>query len=336
MDEKDSELEPMEPGRPSRFLALVQENGGTRLDLFLATELALSRAQVRRLLDSGAVALDGRGLGLGDKGLALPAKGVLEVAAYRAGRDQVVHPNGPDDVEPRILARGEGWLALDKPAGMPVHPLDETESGTVLSYVVAHEPGVQGVGEGGLRSGIVHRLDVDTSGVLLVATEEALWQKLRLAFQEHRVEKTYRALVEGRPSWSRQGEEMRLWLSVSRHRPARVRVASDADRTRGRAREIHQSVLVLETFETTSLVEIRPRTGFLHQIRASLSHLGHPVVGDVRYGATPEYLGARRHMLHAQRAQHEEIGAECPPAEDFERALLAARTAKLISGPESG
>ena len=90
MDEKGSGLKPMELDRPSRFLALAQENGGTRLDLFLATELALSRAQVRRLLDSGAVALDGRQLGLADKGLALPAQGVLEVRAYRVGRDQVV------------------------------------------------------------------------------------------------------------------------------------------------------------------------------------------------------------------------------------------------------
>ena len=174
--------------------------------------------------------------------------------------------------------------------------------------MVDHVPGIQGVGEGGLRSGVVHRLDVDTSGVLLVATEEAVWQTLRLAFQEHRVEKTYLALVEGRPGWSSQGEEIRLWLSISRHRPARVRVASDSDRTRGRAREIHQSVLVLENFATTSLVEIRPRTGFLHQIRASLSHLGHPVVGDVRYGASPENLGARRHMLHAQKAHYDEVG----------------------------
>ena len=102
-------------------------------------------------------------------------------------------------------------------------------------------------------------------------------------------------------------------------------MASDAERARGRAREIQQSVRVLENFETTSLVEIRPRTGFLHQIRASLAHLGHPVVGDVPYGATPDYLGARRHMLHAQRAQHEEIGAECPLAKDFEQVLLGAR-----------
>ena len=336
MDEKESGLELMEPSPSSRLLSLNEQTQGSRLDLFLATELALSRAQVRRLLDSGSVSLEGRTLGLSDKGLALPSRGRIEVGVYRAGRDQVVHPNRPGDQEPEELASGAGWRAFAKPAGMPVHPLDEDESGTVLSHLVSQDPAVRGVGEGGLRSGVVHRLDVDTSGVLLMATEEAVWQKLRRAFQEHRVDKTYLALVEGSPGWSDSMEEMRLWLYVSRHRPARVRVASEAERARGRAREIRQSVRVLEEFGTTSLVEIRPRTGFLHQIRSSLSHFGHPVVGDLRYGATQEGLGTHRHLLHAKKACFEEIGAECPLPADFERACDLARAGAGLSEPESG
>ena len=335
MEKNDSGRVSMEPESPSRLLTLVEQNQGSRLDLFLATELALSRAQIRRLLDSGAVSLDGRALGLGDKGLSLPSRGSIEVGVYRAGRDQVIHGNRPGDEIPEELACGSGWLALAKPAGMPVHPLNEEESATVLSYVAERDPGIRGVGEGGLRSGVVHRLDVDTSGVLLMATEESVWRILRRAFSEHHVEKTYLALVEGRPSWSEHDEEMRLWLCVSRHRPARVRVATESDRARGRAREIRQAVQVLDVFGSTSLVEIRPRTGFLHQIRASLAHFGHPVVGDLRYGATPGVLGASRHMLHAQRARFEDIGAECPAPEDFERALAVARGEAGISEPES-
>ena len=324
-----------EPGGPdgvqsqeagkSRLLRLGGAGVGSRLDLYLATELALSRAQVRRLLESGAVSLDGRALSLGDKGMSLPSAGILEVGAFRAVADQRAVLASPEESPPAILAKGPGWVALDKPAGMPVHPLDEGEAGTALSHVAALSPGIHGVGEGGLRSGIVHRLDVDTSGALLIATEEAPWQRLRTAFHEHRVEKVYLALVQGRPDWDLSGEEMDLWLSVSRHRPARVRVATDADRARGRARETHQHVVVLERLAETSLVEVRPLTGFLHQIRATLAHLGHPVVGDTRYGAIPRLLGAERQMLHAQKVCFEEIQAESPLPRDFEDVLKLAR-----------
>ncbi|MFP6638677.1 MAG: RluA family pseudouridine synthase [Myxococcota bacterium] len=309
----------------SRVLQLVGEGAGSRLDLFLATELALSRAQVRRLLDSGAVALDGRILSLADKGLPLPGRGELEVEAFRSPADQRVQEPPPDEPAPPILASGDGWLAFDKPAGMPVHPLDEAERGTLLSYLVARHPETHGVGEGGLRSGVVHRLDVDTSGVMLVATQERTWQRLRGAFHAHQVDKCYVALVEGEPNWPVGGRDMRMWLSVSRHRPARVRVASDAQRGRGRAREIHQHVRLIESFGASSLVEVRPRTGFLHQIRASLAHLGHPVLGDSRYGASTPFPGVERQLLHSRRVAFQEIEAESPLPADFLRLLGTLR-----------
>lgn len=309
----------------SRVLRLAGEGAGLRLDLFLATELALSRSQVRRLLDSGAVALDGRVLSLAQKGLPLPAQGELEIEAFRSSGDQRVQAAHPDETAPAALASGEGWLALDKPAGMPVHPLDEAEQGTLLSYLVARNPEIHGVGEGGLRSGVVHRLDVDTSGVMLVATRDETWKRLRGAFHAHRVEKRYLALIEGEPDWPEDGFEMRLWLSVSRHRPARVRVASQTQRERGRAREIDQRVRILERFGSTSLVEVRPGTGFLHQIRASLSHHGHPVVGDSRYGASLILPGVERQLLHSSRVAFEEITAESPPPADFLQVLDTLR-----------
>ena len=305
----------------SRVLRLAGEGAGSRLDLFLATELSLSRGQVRRLLDSGAVALDGRILSLADKGMALPLRGELEIGAFRSAADQRVQKARPGEMAPVVLASGGGWLAFDKPAGMPVHPLDEAERGTLLSHVVVEHPEIHGVGEGGLRSGVVHRLDVDTSGAILVATQEQTWLRLRGAFHGHRVDKSYLALVEGEPDWPDAGHELRLWLSVSRHRPARVRVASEAQRARGRAREIRQHMSLLESFGAASLVEVRPGTGFLHQIRASLSHLGHPVVGDVRYGATAGFLGSERQLLHARRVAFEEIEAESPLPADFSRVL---------------
>jgi len=308
----------------SRVIQLGAAHAGSRLDVLLAAELELSRAQVRRLLVAESVRLDGRVLGLGDKGMASPASGALEVAAFRAPADQFVGTE-QGDAGPRVLAKGPGWLALDKPAGMPVHPLREGEQGTVLGYVAALSPEIRGVGEGGLRSGVVHRLDVDTSGVLLMASEEMAWRRIRQAFQDHLVEKTYRAIVAGHFDPAGGELVMEMPLSIARHRPAVVRVANDEEVRRGRARVIHQTVRPLETLRDATLVEVRPKTGFLHQIRASLAHLGHPLLGDGRYADATIAARAPRHMLHAAHLLLDEIEARASDARDFADCLAALR-----------
>lgn len=308
------------PGSPREF-QVSDEEAGRRLDLFLAEKLALSRAQARRLLARGAVRVDGQGLAEGAKGRPVAAGTTVLVAPFEPpGRERVA----PEPEAPlAVLARGAGWLAVDKPAGAPVHPLDPGEGGTVLGAVVGRHPEVQGVGEGGLRSGVVHRLDVDTSGVLLIATEESAWQRLRSAFREHRVEKVYRALVAGRLE-EEGGAHLRL--ALARHRPARVRVLPDDERQRARGgREVVMSWRPLELLDGATLVEVRPVTGFLHQIRAVLAHRGFPLLGDRTY-APPEVAGAApRHLLHASRVRFEEVEAESPDPEDFASALAARR-----------
>src|SRR5262249_48742973 len=198
-----------------------------------------------------------------------------------------------------VLARGRGWLAVDKPPGQPVHPLLREEGGTLLNALVARHPELHGVGEGGLRSGVVHRLDVDTSGVVLFATEEEAWQRLRGAFRAHRVDKLYRALVAGRLAGEGAIEPA---LSVVRHRPARVAVVGGA-RTGavGAPRLAGLRWRSLAHGRAATLLEVRPRTGFLHQIRATLAHLGHPVCGDPIYGTPGDASGVPRQMLHAAR-----------------------------------
>jgi 23S rRNA pseudouridine1911/1915/1917 synthase len=306
---------------------------GRRLDLFLAERLGLSRAQVRRLLARGAVSLDGRPLPVSAKGMGLPAGARLRVAPFeRPGRERV----RPEPQAPLVvLAEGPGWLAVDKPAGTPVHPLREGETGSLLAAVAARHPGIQGVGEGGLRSGVVHRLDVDTSGVVLFATREPEWQRLRRAFREHRVEKVYRALVRGRLL---QEGEVRVCLAMARHRPARVRVLrpEEEERARGVWRCV-TSVRPLEALRGATLVEARPQTGFLHQIRAVLAHLGHPVLGDAVYGGPAEAAAAPRHMLHAASLAFEEVSARSPDARDFAELLARLRSGGAsAAGPARG
>ncbi len=302
-----------------RSLPVGSADRGRRLDLFLAEKLALSRAQARRLLARGAVRVDGRLLAESAKGRPLVLGATVEVEPFRRPEQQRVLP------EPGaalcVLASGPGWLAVDKPAGVPVHPLEEDERGTLLGALCARHPEIHGVGEAGLRSGVVHRLDVDTSGVLLLASEEEVWQRLRRAFQEQQVEKVYRALVCGRVEAEGRAE---VGLVLARHRPARVRVVGA--RERKRARGVREGILSwrpLEVFDAASLIEVRPVTGFLHQIRAILAQRGFPLLGDRGYGGAEVAGAAPRQMLHAASLRFEEVAATSPDPRDF--AALCAR-----------
>ena len=271
-----------------RVLRTEERDRGRRLDLFLAHELDVSRSAARRLLARGVVRVDGRTVGVAAKGTPLAPETVVEVAPFVRPEEQraVAEPQAPL----AVLSSGPGWVAVDKPAGVPVHPLREGETGTLLGALLARHPELHGVGEGGLRSGVVHRLDVDTSGVLLFATTEAAWQRLREAFRERRIEKVYRALVVGR--LERDGE-VELPLVTARHRPARVRVVGEHEHSRS-ARPCALSWRLLELLGPATLVEVRPRSGFLHQIRVTLAHLGFPIAGDRVYGVGEDALGAPR------------------------------------------
>lgn len=303
-----------------RSIEVAEGEAGARLDVVLAARLGVGRAAVRALLERGAVRLGPQRLGYRDKARALRAGERLEVAGFAAPDARRIRPEPAAPLA--LLAEGPGWVAVDKPAGQPVHPLREDEGGTVLNALLARRPALAGVGEGGLRSGVVHRLDVDTSGVLLVATEQTAWARLRGAFREHRVEKRYRALVVG----TLAGEgALEVDLAVVRHRPARVAVVgAGVGPVPPGARRTGLRWRALAAGAGVTLVEVRPRTGFLHQIRATLAWLGHPVCGDRGYGAPEDPSGAARQLLHASAVRFEEVRAASPDPPDLAAALAAA------------
>jgi 23S rRNA pseudouridine1911/1915/1917 synthase len=310
------------PTSPNTFTVGGPESG-QRLDAYLSKRLGVGRTQIKRLLAAGDVRVQGRRVGEKDKSLFLAMGQVVEVTAFDRPEAQQVVPR--PDLPLSVLSVGDGWVVVDKPAGMAVHPLEAGETDTLLNAVVARHPEMQGVGEGGLRSGVVHRLDVDTSGALLFATEAKRWHHLRHAFREHRTQKLYRAIVLGKLHGS---EEVTLDLVMAQHSPARVKVVDPIviPKPAG-TRRCQLSWRSVASVRGGTLVEIDLGTGFLHQIRVMMAHIGAPVLGDPVYTPTGTWkpIEVPRQMLHASWLKVGDIEARSPDPADFVQAMDALR-----------
>ncbi len=260
---------------------------GERLDKAISSSLPdLSRAAIQRLVKSGQVAVNGR----------------TSKPSYRVevGDEVVVHIPAetpakilPEHIALDVIYEDEEMLAVDKPAGMVVHPAYGHQGGTLVNAMLAYCPQATDVG-GPDRAGIVHRLDKDTSGLILVAKTEATHAALQRKFKRRQVKKSYLALVEGHPS-PRQGL---VDAPIGRDKRHRKRMAI----VKG-GREARTGYRVIELFDEHSLVELDPETGRTHQIRVHLAWLGHPVVGDRVYGFRRQRLLKHRHFLHAHKLE---------------------------------
>jgi 23S rRNA pseudouridine1911/1915/1917 synthase len=278
---------------------------GVRLDLALVQLAGLSRSQAKRALEEGRVTLAGWVMRAKDKGRLLGAGETLELSGFIADAD--LKPVAAELAGLKVLNEGPGWIGVHKPEGAGVHPLVDGETGTALNHVAMLKPQIVGVGEGGLRSGVVHRLDVETSGVLVFAYEQETWKRLRDAFKNRQTQKIYHALVHGKvPDVGNM--RLELDLTVAAHKPARVKVVPEEKLADYKASDVRRCALVYSVVEyrgETTLVEVDLETGFLHQIRVMMAHLGHPVVNDAVYG-DPEEEG--RLMLHARELIVPEVG----------------------------
>jgi len=288
------------------------EAAGERLDQFLAGPLG-SRARAQRLIDDGRVTVDGA---------ARPKRHKLrggERIAIDDVADAVPVDDGPQ-AEFRVAFEDEHLMVVDKPAGVVVHPARGNWTGTLAQALEAR--GAAG-GEAG-RAGIVHRLDRDTSGLLVVARSEAVHRALKDAIADRTVTREYLALVEGRPP-ARSGT---IDAPLGRDRRVRTRMSSDTDMPRDAITHFE----IAEALPTATLLRIRLETGRTHQIRAHLQAIGHPVVGDPDYGEAAG-LGLERQFLHAARLAFdhpvtgEPIDIESPLPADLAAALSHARTA---------
>lgn len=303
---------------PVEETVFVVEKGGERLDRFLADRLPdLSRVQVQRLIKTGLATVNDQ-----------PAK-----PAYRVEPGDRVVVRVPEASEPmirpepiplQIVYEDDYLLAVDKPAGMVVHPAAGHTGGTLVNALLAYCPQVADVG-GVDRAGIVHRLDKDTSGVLLVAKDPETHAVLQRQFKHRQVRKTYLALVEGRV-YPKEGI---VEAPVGRDRRARKRMA--VTRTGRPAVTQYRAV---EYFSDHTLLQIRPHTGRTHQVRVHLAWLGYPVVGDRVYGRRRQTLLPHRHFLHAQElvfthpAMKEKVTLTAPLPPDLKAVLARLREGK--------
>jgi 23S rRNA pseudouridine1911/1915/1917 synthase len=293
-------------------LRVPAEAAGTRLDQFLADPVG-SRAKAQRLIDSGRVRVDGLRR---QKRHAVRAGEVIEVEE----EDELIVSAAAEDgleVPFTVALEDHHLLVIDKPAGLVVHPARGHRTGTLAQALT-------GVGAGGdepWRAGIVHRLDRDTSGLLVVAKSEQAHRALKALLRDRQIRREYLALVDGVPT-ARTGT---IDAPIGRHRRERTLMSIDSESPR----EARTHFEIERLLPSTTLLRLMLETGRTHQIRVHLAAIGNPICGDPQYGRAGAY-GLHRQFLHAARLAfehpltHEAIDVRSPLPPDLAEALELA------------
>lgn len=264
------------------------EQNSDRLDKFLVSNLpGFSRARIRGLIADGFVTVNGAG--------AKKAGQVIEDGDDIEVRIPPPMPSGliPEDIPLDIIFENDDLIVVNKPAGMVVHPAAGHYSGTLVNAVLGYDPDLEGIG-GEERPGLVHRLDKETSGLIVLAKNERAHNWLQEQFRLRQVEKTYLALVDGKPPTPTG----RVEAPIARDPSHRKKMAIVSP---GKGREAVSEYKTLESFKNHTLLEFRPHTGRTHQIRLHCQFLGCPIVGDSVYGKRTVTATINRHFLHAFR-----------------------------------
>ncbi len=298
------------------------DDAGKRLDSWLAVQLNdLSRARIQSLIKSGHITVNGQ-----------QVKSRLKLSE---GFDVEIEFPEPDEVELTaenipldIIFEDADIVVVNKPAGMVVHPAAGHSSGTLVNALLHHCEDLAGIG-GELRPGIVHRIDKDTSGLIVVAKNEQAMNALAAQFKNRTVKKEYLALVWGRPN----PVSGRIETTIGRSPHDRKKM-STASKT---GRDAITNYSTLETFRDISLLSVIIETGRTHQIRVHMAHIKHPILGDRQYGrkgAAELPAPVKRQMLHASLMKIQHPGTNQP--REFSAAIPADMKALLTMLHESG
>lgn len=289
-----------------------------RLDKFLVGLLQeFSRSRIQGLIADGFVDVDGR-----------PARKAGQPLENGSTVTVRIPPAAPtellaEDIPLDIIFENNDLIVVNKPAGMVVHPAAGHASGTLVNAVLGYDPDLEGIG-GEERPGVVHRLDKETSGLILLAKNERAHRWLQDQFRLRKVDKTYLALVDGRPPTP----SGRVEAYIGRDSKNRKRMAVVNER---KGREAVSEYKTLEEFEKHTLLEFHPHTGRTHQIRLHCAFLKCPIVGDEVYGRKKTTIEIGRHFLHALRLsillpnENEPRNFEAPLPEELEDVLNSLR-----------
>ena len=289
-----------------------------RLDKFLVGQLPeFSRSRIQGLIADGFVDVNDHAAKKAGQTLENPSTVTIRIPPP-VPTDLV-----PENIPLEILFENEDMLVVNKEAGMVVHPAAGHADGTLVNAVLGYDPEIEGIG-GEERPGVVHRLDKETSGLILLAKNERAHRWLQDQFRLRRVEKTYLALVDGRPPTP----SGRVEAHIGRDPGHRKRMAIVSE---SRGREAISEYKTLESFRSHTLLEFHPLTGRTHQIRLHCEFLGCPIVGDKIYGRKKPSVDIDRHFLHAYRLKivladgAEPRLFEAPMPDELENVLTALR-----------
>ena len=298
------------------LLRASEESKNQRLDAFLASSLdGLTRSQATRLIESGEVAVDGRAV---SKSYKLAGGEDIAVTLPEPEPVEAV----PQDIPLDVVYEDADVIVVNKPSGMVVHPAPGHPDGTLVNALLYHCAGtLSGVG-GALRPGIVHRIDRDTSGLIIAAKNDAAHQYLSAQLADHTLARTYECIVVG----SLREDRGTVDAPIARHPTDRKRMAVVAG---GREAVTHWEVIA--RYPGYTHVRCRLETGRTHQIRVHMAYIGHPILGDTVYGAKKEVPGLTGQCLHAVGLRflhprtHEVVELSCPLPEEFTRMLQKIR-----------
>ena len=288
------------------FQFTFSQSANERLDKFLVQQLPEhSRARLQALIREGQVRVDGE---VASKtGLAVQQGQIVAISIPPVEPSFIT----PEDIPLDIIFEDGDLIVINKPAGMVVHPGAGHATGTLAHAVLGHAPDIEGIG-GELRPGVVHRLDKDTSGLIVVAKNDRTLRWLQEQFRTRQVGKGYLALVDGAPPTPKG----RVEAPIGRDSTHRQRMAITTPK---KGRRAITEYFTAKSFEHHTLLEAHPLTGRTHQIRLHCAFLKCPIVGDAIYGHRKLSLPVERHMLHAARLKITLPGAPAP--QEFEAPL---------------
>ncbi len=291
-------------------LDVLEDGVDERIDSFISEKTILTRTRVQTLIKDGKITVNGKMI---KPSYRVEENDIINIVIPQVEGTEIV----PENINIDIVYEDEDIAIINKQAGLVVHPAQGHHKGTLVNGILYHMSNLSGI-NGELRPGIVHRLDKDTSGLLIIAKNDRAHVALTKMFQDKEIKKTYLAVVKGNLNKS----EGRIITKIARNKEDRKKMTAVSDSERGKIAITNYKVIFQK--ENLTLVKVNIETGRTHQIRVHMKHIGYPILGDMVYGKKDS---EKRQMLHAHKLEfhhpvtgkHIKITGELP--EDFKRVL---------------